>query len=285
MSDLYRSAAGRDVVRAWCEQELADWALPHTRRTVTTGLGETSLVEAGTGASLVVYLPGTNFNAATSRPVLEALVAAGYRVACVDLPGQPGLSASTRPTDEVAGYAGWVGEVLAAVREPVTERVVLVGHSRGAAVALGAEPDAVERLLLVSPAGLLDVRPSWPIVRATVPWLVRRNDAGSRRLVDFMTGPERPFADATLVAWTTLVARRTRTSGAPGRAPDAVLHRWRGRSVHVLLGDRDCFFDADAQTRAATADLGASTLLVPGGGHLLVDQVPDVVARAVAADH
>ena len=285
MSELYRSTAGRALVRAWCEQQLAEWSRPHTRRTVPTTLGETSLVEVGTGGSLVVYLPGTNFNAATSRPVLEALVATGHRAVCVDLPGQPGLSAPTRPADEVGGYAGWLAEVLGSVRGPETDRVVLVGHSRGAAIALSAEPDAVDRLVLVSPAGLLDVRPSWPIIRATVPWLVRRDDAGSRRLVDFMTGPDLPFPDAVLVAWTTLVARHTRTSRAPGRAADAVLHRWRGRSVQVLVGDRDCFFDAAATTGAAADDLGAPTVLVPGGGHLLVDQVPDVVARVVAADH
>ena len=83
---------------------------------------------------------------------------------------------------------------------------MLAGHSRGAAVALSAEPDSVEGLVLLAPAGLTEVRPSIEMLRSTLPWLVRRNNAGARRLLEYMSGPAHTPED-DLVEWMTLVAR------------------------------------------------------------------------------
>ena len=55
----------------------------------------------------------------------------------------------------------------------------MAGHSRGAAVALSAGPNAVDALALLSPAGLTSVRPTMPMLRATLPWLIRRDAAGA----------------------------------------------------------------------------------------------------------
>ena len=76
-------------------------------------------------------------------------------------------------------------------------QILLAGHSRGAAVALSADPDAVHGLVLFSPAGLIEVRPTIQMLRATLPWAVRRNNAGARRLLDYMSGPGRtPAAES-----------------------------------------------------------------------------------------
>src|SRR4051812_18965958 len=112
MPGLYRSTEARDRIRAWCTDRLDAWPVAHTRTTVSTTLGETAVVSAGTGEDVCVYLPGTNFNAATSTGVLGAL-AERCRVIAVDLPGQPGLSSEGRPDrDEVSGYAQWIRELL-----------------------------------------------------------------------------------------------------------------------------------------------------------------------------
>ncbi|HRI98433.1 MAG TPA: alpha/beta fold hydrolase, partial [Nocardioides sp.] len=189
MASIYRSPGDERAVRAWCEERLAG----RNRSTLSTALGETSLVTVGEGPRSVLYLPGTSFNAATSLTVLDALAAAGFRAVCADLPGQPGLSAGERPSD--AAYAHWVGHLVQHVRRDGADEVHLVGHSRGAAAALAADPGLVDGLLLASPAGLADVRPGWAVLRATVPWMVRRSDSGSRRLAALMAGPELTYAD------------------------------------------------------------------------------------------
>lgn len=261
----------RPTIVEWCQDRVSGWKTPHTQRFLTTSLGSTALLEAGAGTDTIVYLPGTNFNAATSLGLLSAVVDAGLRVVCADLPGQPGMSAAERPKDEATAYRTWVCEVLEEVRGGT-----LVGHSRGAAVALSADPGLVDRLVLLSPAGLVPVRPTWPMMRATIPWLVRRNDAGSRRMLDLMAGPTHDYPD-DLVPWMTMLARLTRTTGAPGRGPEDWLRAWRHSDVRVLVGARDCFFPPSAIRNEVRTDLDAELMVLPEIGHLLIDQAPHAV--------
>ena len=115
---------------------------------------------------------------------------------------------------------------------------------------------------------------------STLPWLVRRNDAGSRRLARLMSGSQ-GSPSPELVAWLTLVARSSRTTGAPGRCDDSALHRWRGRSVRVLTGEHDCFFPPGRLRDPVREDLATELTVVAGAGHLLVDQAPERVVAAV----
>ena len=193
----------------------------------------------------------------SSSAVLEVL-ATRLHLYAADLPGQPGLSAAVRPKDEVSGYAGWVDELVSWVhsRHP-DARIVLAGHSRGSAVALLVNPDTVHGLALFSPAGLIAVRPTRQMLQATLPWLLRRNDAGARRLLAYMSGPCRTPAPEQ-VQWMTLVARMCRTTGAPGALPDTVVNRWRGRHVRVVVGDHDVFFPTSKLGEVCLSQLGTT---------------------------
>ncbi len=279
VTDLYRSADGERRVRDWCTRRLDAWPVPHGRATVETSLGGTHLVEAGEGDPVCVYLPGTSFNTATSLAVLEALSVRG-RVVAVDLPGQPGLSSASRPRPETPGYARWLSELLDAVRSRHPGRpVVLAGHSRGAAVALSGPTD-VERLVLLSPAGLVGVRTSMAVLRTAVPWMLRPTRSRSESLLRLMGGPGSE-PDRTLTEWLTLVARETRSTGAPGPLPEVLLARWRGADVRVAVGSDDCFFPAERVAAAARTRLGATVTLLPSTGHLAVDERPGQVAELV----
>jgi pimeloyl-ACP methyl ester carboxylesterase len=228
-----------------------------------------------------VYLPGTNFNASSSTVVLSAL-AVHFRVYAADLPGQPGLSSSHRPDHELSGYARWVADLIGWVkRRESRARILLAGHSRGSAVALSADPDTVDGLVLFSPAGLISVRPSPGMLRATLPWLVRRNEDGARRLLDYMSGPGHvPSAD--LVEWMTIVARACRTTGAPNPLPDADVVRWVDRNVRIAVGDHDVFFPLSKLSDVCRAKLNLDPVVVPSAGHLLVDEEPELAVTVVA---
>ncbi len=277
----YRSPWHAEQVRRWCRSVLASWDVPHERHIVETSLGDAHLTSLGSGDSVCVYLAGTNFNAATSAVVLEAL-AARFRVYAADLPGQPGLSAAARPGDEVYSYGQWLAAVVSWVqRRHPDARLVVAGHSRGAAVALSADPQHVDGVALLSPGGLLSVRPTPQLLRATLPWVVRRDVAGARRLLDYMSAPGRePSADP--LEWMTLVARTCRTTGAPVPYPDAVTRQWAGRNVRVVIGEHDVFFPVDPLRRACLAKLGVEPVVVERAGHLLVDEEPERITDLIA---
>ncbi|WP_193315158.1 alpha/beta fold hydrolase [Nostocoides sp. F2B08] len=247
-----------------------------------TSCGQTHVVSVGAGDGVCIYLPGTNFNAATSTVAIDAL-ASGCRVYAADLPGQPGLSSAARPGRQARGYAGWVTELIAWVRHRHRrERLVLAGHSRGAAVALSADPHDVQGLALLSPAGLTTVHPSMEMLRATVPWIVRRDQAGARRLLEYMSGPGHTPSD-DLVEWMTLVSQACRTTGAPGPLSKEDLIRWKGHDVLVAVGENDVFFPVSTLREPSRSMLGQEPIVVPGAGHLLVDEESVLISQIVTS--
>jgi pimeloyl-ACP methyl ester carboxylesterase len=280
MRRLYRSSASQDDVQAWCASRLDEWPVPHTLVDVPTILGQTHVVAAGEGDRVCLFVPGTSFNTATSTALLGAL-AERMRVYSADLPGQPGLSAAERPSDEQLGYSQWVTDLLRWVREHETgSRVLVAGHSRGAAVALSAPPDLVDGVVALSPAGIIQVRLSRAMLAASTPWLLRPNDDASRRLLEFMSGADH-LASEDLVGWMTLVARSCRTTGAPGPLPDTTLDAWEGGNVTVVSGEDDRFLPLGRLAAASRQRLGVLPGLVPGAGHLLTEEEPKLVADVV----
>jgi pimeloyl-ACP methyl ester carboxylesterase len=278
VASAYRSSAGQDEVRRWCESRLDGWSTPHDREFVPTTLGETHLLTAGTGETTVLYLPGTNSTGATSRAVVTAL-AQTYRVVVADLPGQPGLSAGERSGgDRMRAYGAWVDGLVAHLS---VTTLVLAGHSLGAAVALSADPSDVAGLVLADPAGLIRLRVSPALMGDTLPWLLRPTPARSARLLQRMHGTDqRPTtADAE---WMTLVARHTRSTLAPSPLPLAVAGRWRAVPHLVLSGERDCFLPVAPLRSAVHEKLGSDLQVIAGAGHLAVEEQPEALVSAVA---
>ncbi|MGY1770752.1 alpha/beta fold hydrolase [Blastococcus sp. SYSU D00813] len=283
MGSVYRSAAGRDILRAWCAARLQAAAPPHERVEIPTAAGATSVLVTGSGPQTFVYLPGTHFNAATSLEVVAALARRG-RVVLPDLPGQPGLSTGERPgPDRMAAYGRWAGEVLAWARaQPSPGRLVLVGHSLGAAVALAAPPEGVDRLVLLDPAGIVPARVSPAVLGVTLHWLTRPSPRTARALAARMSGPGHDPRPET-VEWLALVGRHVRAAGAPGPLPHAVTDAWREVPQRIAVGAHDCFFAPRRLAAALRGRPGGDPLVVlPGLGHLTTEEDPEGVAALVA---
>jgi len=279
MADLYRTEAGRERIREWCTARLNGWQVPHETTLVETHLGRTHVLQAGTGPAAVLYLPGTNFNTATSLTLLAHL-SPHCRVLAVDLPGQPGLSTPQRRRDAATAYESWISDVRASPPMEGIVRVVLAGHSRGGFVALCADPAEWDGLVLLNPAGLARAVVGPAVLRTGVLWTLRPTEARTRALLKLMVAAEHE-PDPDLVSWLTLVAKETRTTGAPGPARHRFTDRWRPNPVVVLSGASDRFFPADRLAPAARSRLGAEPEVLANVGHLSVDEAPAVVAERI----
>lgn len=279
MADLYRSEADEESIRRWCGERLNGWNVAHQTRLVDTDAGETHVVEAGAGRTAVVYLPGTNFNAATSLGLLS-LLATYCRVFALDLPGQPGLSTARRPSQTPGAHAQWVSQLLHQLPLAEVDAVVLVGHSRGAHIALCADPHEIDALVLLNPAGLTRVSTGPGVLRIAVPWILRPTPTRSRAMVQLMSGSGHE-PDPVLVTWFTMVATLCRTTGAPGPLPGWFTERWRAGAVVALTGDEDCFFPPDKLAPAVRRRLGKRLEVLTGVGHLSADEAPDDIVQCV----
>ncbi|MFC7340906.1 alpha/beta fold hydrolase [Saccharopolyspora griseoalba] len=275
MRSTYRSDRGRDVVERWCSDRLDAWTAEHERTIITAADRETHLVRAGAGSRRAVFVPGTNFNAAACLPFASAL-AARFQLVVADVPGQPGLSDAARPP---AGqlrswYQRWLTDVLDHVGGGP---VVLIGHSLGAAIVMRCDARRVSRQVLLAPGGLVRARLGPGILLPAVSWMLRRGPEASARLLATMYAPgNRPPTE--LVDWMTLVARHVRTSLDPGAAPPqaAALDRV------VVAGEHDRYFPPSALAGPVREVLGQELTVLPGSGHLLVDERPDELAELIA---
>ncbi|WP_082317680.1 alpha/beta fold hydrolase [Streptomyces sp. NRRL WC-3549] len=272
MGSIYRNEMGRQSIRGWCTEQLDRWPVRHERTVVTAKDVPSHVVTAGAGATTVVFVPGTNFNAASSLPLATALVAAGRRVVLLDVPGQPGLSSGERAPSGggLSWYGCWLGEVLTELSAgPVT----VLGHSFGAAIAVSCASPCVEQQVLVSPGGLTRLRVSGSVMAASAAWYVRPTPKRSARLLRAMHAPGRQ-PRPELVEWMTLVARYARSSGAPGGAklPATTVPR------RVVAGRHDTFLPPRHLGSAVRRTLGIELDVVAGAGHLLVDEAPEYVA-------
>lgn len=241
---------------------------------------------AGDGP-LVVCAPGMGDLRSVYRFLAPALVAAGHRVATMDLRGHGESDTTFDAHDDVA--AG--GDLLALVRELGGGPAVLVGNSMGAGAAAWAAaetPDAVAGLVLIGP-------------------FVRNPPVGLAARLAFRLGLLRPWGPAVWNAyyaklhpgqrpadleahrariraslrrpggWRSFVAT-THTSHAP---VEARLGEVRAPSL-VVMGARDPDFpDAAAEASFIAGRLDARVVMVPGAGHYPQAEYPELVTPAV----
>ena len=106
--------------------------------------------ELGKGP-LVVMMHGFPDYWYTWRHQMDALAAAGYRVAAMDLRG---YNLSDKPTGEASyDMKLLVGDVAAVIRHLGQSRAIVVGHDWGGAIAWFvalSRPDLVERLIILN---------------------------------------------------------------------------------------------------------------------------------------
>jgi pimeloyl-ACP methyl ester carboxylesterase len=185
MKAVYRSETGRNLVQAGYRQLLERWPAGTRQLRVPTREGETFVVNCGAAdAPPVVMLQGSGANSAMWLPDIEAY-AQRVRVYAVDVIGEPGASAPSRPRLGSAAYAEWLDDVLDGLN---LDRAALVGVSLGGALALdyaARRPQRVDQLVLLAPSGIGRQRPGF-VVKAVLLQLL--GDRGRRRLLSSALG-------------------------------------------------------------------------------------------------
>jgi pimeloyl-ACP methyl ester carboxylesterase len=278
MNSVYRSETGRDLVQARYRELLARWPAGSRQVRLPTREGETFVVSCGPAdAPPVVMLQGSGANAAMWLPDIEAY-AHRLRVYAVDVIGEPGASAPSRPPLGSAAYAEWLDDVLHGLN---LERAALVGVSLGDALALDyavRRPQRVDRLVLLAPSGIGRQRPSF-LVKAALLQLL--GDRGRRRLLLSALGVRQGQAgphDQALGEFALLVFKhfRPRLDRVP-LADDTALTGLVPPTL-VIAGAQDAMLDSnDTARRLSQCGPNVEMRLLPDTGHYLPGQAQAVL--------
>lgn len=274
MSVIYRTEAAGLRLQERYRQALADGPVPTEQLCVPTREGETFVLACGPEqAPPLVLLHGSGANSSTWFADLPAW-SEHFRVYSVDLVGEPGLSAPSRPDLSTEASALWLDDVFEGLG---LESAAVAGMSLGGWTALDyaiRRPDRVTRIALACPAGLGAQR-QWRILGAGLLALFGR--CGQRRSVRFMVGLDRPEDQPMLDEIMEVFAQfRPRTERLPV-FPDGAL-RALAMPVQVTVGERDQMFDS-AQTARRVRECvpHAQVRMLPGVGHAIMAQTDPVL--------
>jgi pimeloyl-ACP methyl ester carboxylesterase len=278
MNSVYRSETGRDQVQARYRELLERWPDGTRRLRVPTREGETFVVNCGPGdAPPVVMLQGSGANAAMWLPDIQAY-AHRLRLYAVDVIGEPGASAPSRPSLGSAAYAEWLDDVLDGLN---LERAALVGVSLGGALALDyavRRPQRVDRLVLLAPSGIGRQRAGF-LAKAVLLQLL--GDRGRRRLLSSALGVRQGQAgphDQALGEFALLIFKhfRPRLDRVP-LADDTTLAGLVQPTL-VIAGAQDAMLDSnDTARRLSQCGPNVEMRLLPDTGHYLPGQAQAVL--------
>lgn len=281
MARIYKSQESERRLIETYRAKLSSWPVSCQHLYVPTSLGETFVIASGEKtAPPLLLLHGAGANALAWLADIAAW-SAHFRVYAVDLIGEPGLSAPSRPPLTSSNYAHWLGEVMDALS---LERAHLLGVSLGGWLAIDFAtrfPQRVSRLVLLCPGGVGTQRSSF-LFKAG--WLLLLGDRGRDKAVVLALGPDAKKAPPESLAYVQEVFKDfiPRASELPIFS-DAALQRLT-MPVLLIVGARDAMLDSGETVRRllrAAPKLEARTL--PDTGHLILGQTDAVIGFLRAA--
>jgi pimeloyl-ACP methyl ester carboxylesterase len=271
-AEVYRSTSGQRTVERSYREHLRRWSVPLQQRTVATREGETFVLDCGsTDAPAVVLLHGAGSNSAIWQADATKW-SLTHRLYMVDLIGEPGLSAPSRPPFNSDAYALWLDDVL---DELGIDVAAFVGVSLGGWVATDyaiRRPSRVERLALRAPGGIGRQRYGAVVAAAA---LMPFGDRGTRAALRIALGPGSIPVD--VIEYMLAIQRNYR----PRRDRLPIFSDERLKAItaplFVVLGARDRMLNSyDTAARLTRLQPAASINVLPGTGHALFDDGADL---------
>lgn len=276
----FTSDSARDKYYAVYDRVLGElWPVPVDAIDVETRAGIVRIHRAGPAeGDPVVLLAGAGGNALAWYRYIEPL-ARTRPVLAVDPLGEPGRSVQRRPLATGAEVGGWVTDVLAAVG---AERAHVAGFSAGGWAAVEQQLGGggrVAALTLVDPGGFAPLPRRfirWALAGAVASMLPRTLRHRMAGVVDNGVLREDGLVELMRAGW----SFRRRVPIPPAYTDEQI--REVSVPVQVLLGARSALLDAQALA-ARLADIAPSwrVEIVPGTGHSLPVEAPDLVAERI----
>jgi pimeloyl-ACP methyl ester carboxylesterase len=273
MTMIYKSEAGRRELLDRYRRVLDAWPVPAERVRVPTREGETFVLVSGPrDAPPLVLLHGSGANASMWRGDI-ATWSRHFRTYAVDLVGEPGLSAPSRPALDSDAVSLWLDDVLEGLG---IAGAAFVAASLGGWMALDyavRRSERVTRLALMCPGGVGRQKVGW-IFKALLTRPFRRG--GLRESAMAVAGLEgerdRQALDAVVLTFTHFNPRREKLPVFP----DGAL-RGLTMPVLVIVGGRDAMFDSRQTARRVRECVSHATVtLLPQAGHAIFGQAEPI---------
>lgn len=284
MKGVFKTVEGERAVHERYLEILKHWPVPAKQVRIPTREGETFVVACGDeSAPALVLLHGSMANSAMWMGDVAAW-APHFRIYAVDIIGDAGLSAPSRPPLATDAHALWLDDVFDALG---VKRVSLAGVSFGGWLALDyatRRPEHVESAVAVCPAGVGGQK--FSIVLKTAP-LRLMGEWGKRKAAELVLGraPANPSPAVQYFAKFMAMIHehfRPRMVKFPIFSDEAL--RRLTMPVMAILGGQDVLLDsAETKRRLEQNVPGAVVRYFPDAGHFIRGQTVAILDFLLAS--
>lgn len=273
MAELYKSEAGKREVLEQYRKILGRWPVENRQYEVETRYGSTFVIESGSRDNPpLLLLHGSVSNSFTWYGDVAAY-STSYNVFAIDLIGEAGLSAPSRPSYDSGAYAQWLHDTMNSLG---LHACSLVAMSLGGWMALDfatTYPDKVSKLVLLCPGGLAREKASFLWKALFYSLFGKWGQLRLSRLVGVSGSMEGVAFDFTS---STFKHFRPRTARMP-LFRDSSLSRLK-MPVYLLFGDSDQLIPANLSTeRLRKSARHAKIELLTDTGHLILNQTDKIM--------
>lgn len=252
------------------------WPTPHESLDAPTKFGVTHIVACGPADKEPLILLPAMACTATMWYATVAGLCREFRCYAVDFPSDMGLSIPTPAPATPKDCVTWFGELLDGLG---IARASIVGASYGGFLAVNyavAEPGRVRKLVITSPAAVIVAIRKTLYLRVFATLLLPGKPATDRimRILTDRLPLDHPVIRQLGVGMKCLNAR---LRVYPRVFSDAEL-RGIPAPLYLLLGEKEvCYNPQSAAARARRVMPQARVDVIPGAGHLLAMECPEVV--------
>lgn len=278
MKSVWKSAEGERAVRERYLEILKHWPVPNRQLRVPTREGETFVIDSSgacgdESAPPLLLLHGSMANSAMWMGDIAAW-AENFRVFAVDIIGDAGLSAPSRPGLASDAHALWLDDVMKILG---IEHASLVGVSLGGWLAVDyatRRPERVDAVVAVCPAGI--GRQRLGIVFKTVP-LKMMGRWGKRKVAEMVLG-RAPGNPTPAQQYFLLIQKhfRVRMVQLPVFSDRALQQL--SMPVMAIVGGKDVLFDsAETKQRLERNVPHAEVRYLPEARHFIPGQTQPIL--------
>lgn len=278
---VFKSEAGSRLFMEAYERVMKNWPVPYESLEFQTEFGACQVIASGPKqGEPVLMFHGMTCNSALWYPTIEAL--SGFRIYCVDTPGDFGKSKAVKKIQTPEDAARWMNQLLDVMG---LEKAIFIGHSMGGWFCSNfavAHPERIKQLLLLAPVASFLPAPFVKLLFKVYLALLFPNPTRISRAWDWFCA--KGYSLPPHVMDMIIAAYSHGKSQLPVVPRVIEKEAWEKLDSPVLfmVGDEEKLYDAEQVKQQVKHVLPESTVyIVQDAGHCLMLEQREYVNRAI----
>lgn len=275
-TSMFKTPEGEARYFAAYDETMKRWPVEVQSLDILTSFGSTHVNMCGSEDAPALFLiPGQAVSSTMWYPNIQAL-SQHHRVYTLDILGDMGKSVQTRPYAQPTDFAKWLNEVFDALH---IKQAHVAGISYGGFIATQfalVSPERINKLILMSPAAFLSIAPSY-FLRMMIVFLPFLSFETRQKLI---TGTDSKNITPAIQQLMTPNDFQYKMY-LPKNFKDSQLRQLRVPTLLMMGEDEVVYNPKRTFARAEKLIPNIETTLVPGGGHAVNIDQPELVNRQI----